>query len=81
MSMNATPDLVRCAEEVSLEQVSAGKVCNYGPDDSSPKVLVWGDSHALGLMPADAQNIWLGRPARNSVGRASLVLERPIATS
>jgi peptidoglycan/LPS O-acetylase OafA/YrhL len=52
VSMIATPDLVPCVEEVSLEQVSAGKVCNYGPGDTSPKVLVWGDSHALALMPA-----------------------------
>jgi len=52
VSMNATPELVRCAEEVSLEQVSAGRVCNYGPGDTSRKVLVWGDSHALALMPA-----------------------------
>jgi peptidoglycan/LPS O-acetylase OafA/YrhL len=52
VSMNATPELVRCAEEVSLEQISAGRVCNYGPRDTSRKVLVWGDSHALALMPA-----------------------------
>lgn len=52
VSMNATPELVRCAEEVSLEQVSAGRVCNYGLGDTSRKVLVWGDSHALALMPA-----------------------------
>jgi peptidoglycan/LPS O-acetylase OafA/YrhL len=52
VSTNATPELARCAEEVSLEQVSAGRVCNFGPDDTSRKVLVWGDSHALSLMPA-----------------------------
>jgi len=52
VSMYGTPDLVRCVEEVPLEQVRAGKVCNYGPGDSSRKVLVWGDSHALALMPA-----------------------------
>ena len=52
VSMTATPELVRCVEEVSLEQVRAGRVCNYGPGDSSPKVLLWGDSHALAMMPA-----------------------------
>jgi peptidoglycan/LPS O-acetylase OafA/YrhL len=48
----ATPELVRCVEDVSLEQVSAGRVCNFGPSDTSSKVLVWGDSHATALMPA-----------------------------
>jgi hypothetical protein len=52
VSMNGTPDLVRCVEEVSLDQVRAGGICNYGPGGSSPKVLVWGDSHAMALMPA-----------------------------
>ena len=52
VSMTATPELVRCVEEVSLEQVRAGRVCNYGPGDPSPKVLLWGDSHALAMMPA-----------------------------
>jgi peptidoglycan/LPS O-acetylase OafA/YrhL len=51
VSTIATPDLVRCVA-VPLEQVSAGRVCNYGPGGSAPKVLVWGDSHALALMPA-----------------------------
>ena len=48
----ATPEIVRCVEDLSLEQVSAGRVCNFGPSDTSPKVLVWGDSHAMALMPA-----------------------------
>jgi peptidoglycan/LPS O-acetylase OafA/YrhL len=52
VSMTATPELVHCVEGVSLEQVRAGGVCNYGPGDPSPKVLFWGDSHALALMPA-----------------------------
>jgi peptidoglycan/LPS O-acetylase OafA/YrhL len=52
VSMIATPELVRCLEEVSPEQVRAARVCNYGPGDPSPKVLMWGDSHALALMPA-----------------------------
>jgi len=52
VSMTATPELVRCVEEVSLDQVRAGRVCNYGPGDPTPKVLFWGDSHALAMMPA-----------------------------
>ena len=52
VSMNGSRDLVPCVEDVPLEQVRAGRICNYGPGDSSPKVLVWGDSHAMSLMPA-----------------------------
>ena len=52
VSMTATPELVRCVEGISLQQIRAGSVCNYGPGDPSPKVLLWGDSHALALMPA-----------------------------
>jgi peptidoglycan/LPS O-acetylase OafA/YrhL len=52
VSMFGTPELVRCVEDVPLEQVRAGRVCNFGPNDASPKVLVWGDSHAMALMPA-----------------------------
>ena len=52
VNMFSTPELVRCVENVSLEQVSAGRVCNFGAGDTAPKVLVWGDSHAMALMPA-----------------------------
>jgi peptidoglycan/LPS O-acetylase OafA/YrhL len=52
VSMNGSPEQVRCVEEVSLEQVREGRVCNYGPGDTSAKVLLWGDSHALSLLPA-----------------------------
>lgn len=47
-----TPQLIRCLQ-VSVEDVTAGRLCNDGPrEGSAPKVLVWGDSHALALMPA-----------------------------
>jgi peptidoglycan/LPS O-acetylase OafA/YrhL len=52
VNMFSTPELVRCVEHVSLEQIRAGRVCNFEPSDTSPKVLVWGDSHAMALMPA-----------------------------
>lgn len=52
VSMNGTPELVPCVESMPLEQIRAGKLCNYGPGDSSSKVLLWGDSHAVSLMPA-----------------------------
>jgi hypothetical protein len=52
VNMFSTPELVRCVENMSLEQVSAGRVCSFGASDTAPKVLVWGDSHAMALMPA-----------------------------
>jgi len=52
VSMNGTPELVHCVEGVPLEQVRAGNVCRFGTGDGSAKVLVWGDSHAMSLMPA-----------------------------
>src|ERR1700722_19669797 len=51
-NMFSTPELVRCVEHVSLEQVSAGRVCNFGASDTAPKVLVWGASPAMAWMPA-----------------------------
>jgi hypothetical protein len=36
-----------------LERIAAGDLCSYGPEDiQAPKVVVWGDSHAIKLMPA-----------------------------
>jgi len=52
VSMFGTPEIVRCVEDVSLQQVRAGNVCSFGPRDASSTVLVWGDSHAMALMPA-----------------------------
>jgi peptidoglycan/LPS O-acetylase OafA/YrhL len=47
-----TPELVRCMRR-SAEQIRSGQLCSYGSRDSSaPRVLVWGDSHTLVLMPA-----------------------------
>jgi peptidoglycan/LPS O-acetylase OafA/YrhL len=47
-----TPEFVRCMGR-SAEQIRSGQVCSYGwRDASAPKVLVWGDSHTMVLMPA-----------------------------
>jgi peptidoglycan/LPS O-acetylase OafA/YrhL len=47
----ATVD-ARCGN-LSSEEVSAGRLCVLGPsDDTAPKVVVWGDSHAAALLPA-----------------------------
>ena len=45
-------DVSRCAS-LSLEAVSAGKLCAFGrADPVLPTVLVWGDSHGMALVPA-----------------------------
>ena len=42
--------------EVSFSKVASGSLCSYGPrTETSPKVLVWGDSHAMSLLPAYEQ--------------------------
>jgi peptidoglycan/LPS O-acetylase OafA/YrhL len=38
---------------LSLSTIEHGGLCRYGPSDAGlPKVVVWGDSHALALLPA-----------------------------
>lgn len=42
----------RCVA-LSPERISEGRLCSYGPqDDSAVRGLVWGDSHAMALLPA-----------------------------
>jgi hypothetical protein len=55
------PDAVGCSRR-SLNEIAAGTLCSYAPPSASaPEVLVWGDSHALALLPAFEQIA----PARN----------------
>ena len=50
--MIGTPELIRCMG-LPLAAVRAGNVCDERTADSpAPGMLVWGDSHALALMPA-----------------------------
>ena len=50
--MIGTPELIRCMG-LPLAAVRVGNVCDEGTADSpAPRMLVWGDSHALALMPA-----------------------------
>jgi hypothetical protein len=45
-------DARRCMT-LSLREIEAGELCRYGPNVAGlPKVVVWGDSHALALLPA-----------------------------
>jgi peptidoglycan/LPS O-acetylase OafA/YrhL len=47
------PPPERVCEQRSPEQVAAGELCNYGPVTGEvQRVLVWGDSHAIALIPA-----------------------------
>jgi peptidoglycan/LPS O-acetylase OafA/YrhL len=46
------PDAERCAH-VSDAELERGQLCRYGPaGDNLPTVIVWGDSHAMALLPA-----------------------------
>jgi hypothetical protein len=46
------PELLRCMD-LSVQEITSGRLCSAGSSaGSGPKVLVWGDSHALALMPA-----------------------------
>jgi peptidoglycan/LPS O-acetylase OafA/YrhL len=48
-------DVIRCMN-LQPEKVAAGGLCRFGPDDAdAPRALVWGDSHALALLPAYEQ--------------------------
>ncbi len=42
----------RC-KETTVEQIESGEFCSFPADSTSPvKVFVWGDSHALSILPA-----------------------------
>ena len=43
-------------EKLSLDQIASGRLCSVGPQDNDAiRGLVWGDSHAMVLLPAYAQ--------------------------
>lgn len=47
--------LTRCAN-TALDKIAAGELCSFGPQDNdTPRVLVWGDSHAMALLPVYEQ--------------------------
>lgn len=52
MNWMATGSVQKCVIQ-PFADMAAGKLCSYGPqDEAAPKVLVWGDSHAMTLLPA-----------------------------
>jgi peptidoglycan/LPS O-acetylase OafA/YrhL len=43
-------------ERLPLDQIASGRLCSVGPqDDEAARGLVWGDSHAMVLLPAYEQ--------------------------
>lgn len=45
-------DLSRCVS-VPWDKIASGELCSFGPqDDNAVRGLVWGDSHAMALLPA-----------------------------
>jgi hypothetical protein len=49
-------DFLPKCEQVSLEQIAAARLCSVGPqDDDAIRGVVWGDSHAMVLLPAYEQ--------------------------
>jgi peptidoglycan/LPS O-acetylase OafA/YrhL len=47
-----TGSVQKCVTQ-PMPDMAAGKLCSYGPqDDTAPKAVVWGDSHAMALLPA-----------------------------
>ena len=52
------PDAVRCMT-MPPDKVRAAQLCRFGPPGAQlPKVVVWGDSHALALLPAYERLAW-----------------------
>ena len=55
------PDAIRCTR-VPPEKIRDLQLCRFGPDGAHlPRVLVWGDSHALALLPAYEHLAWAHR--------------------
>jgi peptidoglycan/LPS O-acetylase OafA/YrhL len=49
-------DFLPKCEQLSLDQVASGRLCSVGPQDKDAiPGLVWGDSHAMVLLPAYEQ--------------------------
>jgi peptidoglycan/LPS O-acetylase OafA/YrhL len=44
--------LTGCAN-IPFDRIASGDLCSFGPrDNDTPRVVVWGDSHAIALLPA-----------------------------
>jgi peptidoglycan/LPS O-acetylase OafA/YrhL len=49
-------DFLPKCEKLSLDQIASGRLCSVGPQDNNAiRGLVWGDSHAMVLLPAYEQ--------------------------
>jgi peptidoglycan/LPS O-acetylase OafA/YrhL len=46
-------DFLRKCENISLDKIASGSLCSIGPQDNDAvRGVVWGDSHAMVLLPA-----------------------------
>ena len=46
-------DYISGCVSMSFETIASGSLCSFGPDDDhAPRAVVWGDSHAMALLPA-----------------------------
>jgi len=45
------PDAVRCMT-LPLDAIAAGRLCHFGRPGAPRRAVLWGDSHALALLPA-----------------------------
>jgi peptidoglycan/LPS O-acetylase OafA/YrhL len=49
-------DFLPKCENISFDQIASGRLCSLGPqDDDAIRGVVWGDSHAMALLPAYEQ--------------------------
>jgi peptidoglycan/LPS O-acetylase OafA/YrhL len=49
-------DFLPKCEKLSLDKIAAGRLCSVGPQDADAvRGVVWGDSHAMALLPAYEQ--------------------------
>jgi peptidoglycan/LPS O-acetylase OafA/YrhL len=50
--LTARPEVLKCMN-LPADRIASGDLCSFGSTDTdAPKALIWGDSHALALLPA-----------------------------
>jgi peptidoglycan/LPS O-acetylase OafA/YrhL len=53
LAVESAPVIPGDCGQLSFGSMAAGNLCSFGPqNESAPRVVVWGDSHAYALLPA-----------------------------